>query len=60
MTIRQLKDPCWVLDPCPWDDDRGIPHYATRAEAETALEDEREEASGEGRLADPAAAGAPG
>ena len=55
MTIRQLKDPCWVLDPCPWDDDRGIPHYATRGEAETALEGEREEASGEGRLANLAA-----
>lgn len=37
MTIHQLKKSCFVLDPSPWDDDEGEPHYDTHAEAEVAL-----------------------
>jgi hypothetical protein len=37
MTIHQLPEPCFVLDPSPWDEDEGEPHYETRAEAEAAL-----------------------
>ena len=43
MTIRQLKEPCWVLDPSPYDDEYGEPHYKTRAEADDALRELREE-----------------
>jgi hypothetical protein len=44
MTIRQLKGPCWVLDPSPYgDDDYGIPHYDTQEKAADALAELREE-----------------
>ena len=43
MTIRQLKSPCFTLDPSPWDDDHGTPHYATWAEADEELRERREE-----------------
>jgi hypothetical protein len=41
MTIHQLPEPCFVLDPNPWRYSQ--PHYGTRAEAEAALAKEREE-----------------
>ena len=41
MTIHQLKQPCWVLDPAP--DDERDPHYDTHAEAEAALAELRED-----------------
>jgi hypothetical protein len=37
MTIRQLPEPCFVLDPSPWGEDEGTPHYGTHAKAEAAL-----------------------
>jgi hypothetical protein len=43
MTIRQLKSPCFTLDPSPWDDDQGTPHYGTQAEADEDLRERREE-----------------
>jgi hypothetical protein len=44
MTLRQLKTACFTLDPSPYgDDDYGIPHYATWAEASEALTDLRKE-----------------
>ena len=44
MTIHQLKDPCWVLDPSPYgDDDYGDPHYGTEIEAAKGLRELREE-----------------
>jgi hypothetical protein len=45
MTIHQLRKPCFTLDPSPWDDDHGTPHYRTRAEADEALRERREELS---------------
>jgi hypothetical protein len=42
MTIRQLPKPCFTLDPSPWDDDEGEPHYDTHAEAEAALAELRD------------------
>lgn len=51
MTIHQLKQPCWALDPSPWDDGQGIPHYDTHAEAEAALAGEREEIDGDDEIA---------
>jgi len=46
MTIRQLPEPCFTLDPSPWDKDQGEPHYETLAEAEAALAEEREDTEG--------------
>ena len=44
MTIRQLKDRCWVLDPSPYaDDDYGTPHYSSEEKAAEALRELREE-----------------
>jgi len=43
MTIHQLPKPCFELDPSPWDDDYGEPHYATWHEADDALRELREE-----------------
>jgi hypothetical protein len=44
MTIRQLKEPCWVLDPSPYpDDDCGEPHYPAEAEAAKGLRELRED-----------------
>ena len=43
MTIHQLPKPCFTLDPSPWDDDHGTPHYGTWAEADKALREKREE-----------------
>jgi len=43
MTIRQLPKPCFTLDPSPWDDDHGTPHYGTWAEADEALRERRAE-----------------
>ena len=40
MTIRQLKEPCWVLDPSPYaDDDYGEPHYPAEEKAAKGLAD---------------------
>lgn len=48
MTIHQLKGRCWLLDPSPYaDDDYGIPHYATRAEADEALTELHAERKGD-------------
>ena len=41
MTIRQLKNPCWVLRPS-LDDERN-PHYETKAEALGALSEARDD-----------------
>jgi hypothetical protein len=41
MTIRQLKDRCWHLDPPP--EDERDPHYDNRHDADDALRDLREE-----------------
>jgi len=41
MTIHQLPDPCFVLDPSPWR--YSAPHYKTTAKAEAALARERAE-----------------
>jgi hypothetical protein len=46
MTIRQLPEPCFELDPNPYDfDDDGLgsPHFVTRAEADKALAELRED-----------------
>lgn len=44
MTIHQLKDRCWTLEPNPWgDSDCGIPHHKTWAEASEALAELRKE-----------------
>ena len=43
MTIHQLKKPCFILDPSPWDDDERHPHYATWCEADEELRTLREE-----------------
>ena len=43
MTIRQLPKPCFILDPSPWGDDHGTPHYGTWAEADEALRERRGE-----------------
>lgn len=44
MTIHQLKEPCWVLRPNPWQDDRGgNPHYESRDEALQTLAEVRED-----------------
>jgi hypothetical protein len=43
MTIRQMPKPCFTLDPSPWDDDHGTPHYPTWAEADEALRERRAE-----------------
>jgi hypothetical protein len=46
MTIRQLPKPCFEFDPDPYDDDDeglGSPHFATEAEADTALAELRED-----------------
>ena len=43
MTIRQLLKPCFVLDPSPWDEDAGTPHYPTWAEAGDDLRERRAE-----------------
>ena len=43
MTIHQLKRPCFILDPSPWDEDAGEPHYPTWHEADDALRELREE-----------------
>lgn len=44
MTIRQLRRPCFVLDPSPYaDDDYGVPHYDTQEKADAALAELREE-----------------
>lgn len=51
MTIRQLPKSCFTLDPSPWDDGEGIPHYDTAAEAEAALAEEREEIDGDDEIA---------
>jgi len=37
MTIHQLRKPCFMLDPSPWDDDAGVPHYPTRYKARKEL-----------------------
>lgn len=48
MTIHQLKDRCWLLDPSPYaDDDYGIPHYATQDKAAEALAELRQERVGD-------------
>lgn len=43
MTIHQLKEPCWVLKPRPYEDDHGDSHYKTWHEADEALRELREE-----------------
>ena len=44
MTIHQLKEPCWVLKPRPYEnDDYGDPHYRTWKDADEALRELREE-----------------
>ena len=38
MTIHQLKEPCWELDPNPYgDDEAGIQHFPSRGEADDEL-----------------------
>ena len=45
MTIRQLKTPCWVLEPAvPYDDERS-PHYEDQAECLKVVADALEERS---------------
>ena len=43
MTIHQLPKPCFDLDPSPYDDEYGDPHYKTWAEGSEALAQLREE-----------------
>lgn len=43
MTIHQLRKPCFILDPSPWDEDERHPHYATWHEADEELRTLREE-----------------
>ena len=52
MTIHQLKDRCWELQP-PLDDDRN-PHYDNEAAALDALDEARDEAGDKDHLPDPA------
>lgn len=48
MTIHQLKELCWVLDPSPYaDDDYGIPHYGTQDKAAEALAELAQERVGD-------------
>ena len=43
MTIRQLKEPCWVLDPeLPGDDEGRHAHYDGRADALRAVKESKE------------------
>lgn len=52
MTIHQLSKPCFVLDPSPWGDDAGLPHFATRYKARKELAEVRAEHDDDGeRLA---------
>jgi hypothetical protein len=56
MTVHQLRKRCFILDPSPWDDDAGVPHYATRYRArkdlaECLAECDDDDAEKRGRLA---------
>jgi hypothetical protein len=43
VTIRQLREPCWVLDPSPYEDDPAEAHYKTWHDADEALRELRDE-----------------